>query len=212
MFAVSASGLYRRHGARWALLDVAFDVPQGSVTAITGRNGAGKSTLLRVIATALRPDRGSVLVAGHDICDDRDAARARVTFLGEKLQLYPPLTALENLAVRARFLGASTRRDALLRRLAEVGLEERADDSVATFSAGMQKRLAIAAALQKEAEIVLLDEPYDRLDAPGCGLVNALVSRLRAQGRTVLLATHALHGVGVDQTLVLESGRLGECR
>jgi ABC-2 type transport system ATP-binding protein len=72
----------------------------------------------------------------------------------------------------------------------------------------MQKRLAIAAALQKDAEIVLLDEPYDRLDAKGSDLVDGLVTRLRAQGRTVLLATHALHGVRADHTLVLESGRL----
>src|SRR5207302_8122223 len=125
-------------------------------------------------------------------------------------QLYEPLTALENLADAARFLGASTMRKVLLARLEEVGLADRADDPVQTFSAGMRQRLALARVLQQPARVVLLDEPYGHLDPPGFLLVDALLSRLRRQGATVLMATHLLsRGRALcDRGLVLESGRL----
>jgi heme ABC exporter ATP-binding subunit CcmA len=210
MIAVSASGLCRRYGRRWALLDVSFEIPAGSLAMVTGRNGSGKSTLLRVVATALRPDRGTVVVAGHDVRSSRDGVREKVALLGHHTRLYEPLTALENLALRARFLGRSAQRPALLAQLDEVGLADRAGDAVQTFSAGMRQRLALAAVLQKQARIVLLDEPYGHLDPPGFLLVDRLLHGLRQQGATVLMATHLMaRGRALcDRALVLEEGRL----
>lgn len=210
MSAISASGLYRRYGRRWALLDVAFEVPEGSLTMVTGRNGSGKSTLLRVLATALRPDLGTVTVAGHDVRGDRESVRESIALLGHRTHLYEPLTALENLALRARFLGREAGRASLLERLEEVGLAGRADDAVQTFSAGMRQRLALASVIQRQARVVLLDEPYGHLDPPGFLLVDRLLERLRREGRTVLAATHLLQrGRALcDHALVLEEGRL----
>src|SRR5690349_20059432 len=105
---------------------------------VTGRNGSGKSTLLRVLATALRPDRGAIQIAGHDGRAAREGARRSIALLGHRTHLYEPLTAAENLAVCARFLGRSAQRAAILERLDEVGLAGRADDAVQTFSAGMR--------------------------------------------------------------------------
>jgi heme exporter protein A len=210
MIAVAAAGLCRRYGRRWALADVSFEVPDATVVMVTGRNGSGKSTLLRVVATAIRADRGTVHIFGMDARRRRDEVRRSIALLGHRTHLYEPLTAMENLEVAARFLGASARRHELLARLEEVGLADRADDPVQTFSAGMRQRLALARVLQQRAKVVLLDEPYGHLDPPGFLLVDALLARLRREGATVLMATHLLsRGRALcDRGVVLDSGRL----
>src|SRR5437867_7232066 len=159
MIAVSAAGLYRRYGRRWALVDVGFEVPEGELVMVTGRNGSGKTTLLRVLATAIRADRGTVRVLGHDAREDREAVRQSTSLLGHRTHLYEPLTALENLAIAARFLRADARRPVLLERLEQVGLAHRADDPVQTFSAGMRQRLALARVLQQGAPLGPPGEP-----------------------------------------------------
>jgi heme exporter protein A len=210
MIAVAAEGLCRRYGRRWALTDVSFEVPEGALVMVTGRNGSGKSTLLRVLATAIRADLGTARILGRDLREDREAVRENTALLGHRTHLYEPLTALENLALVARFLGRDGRRAALLERLAEVGLSDRADDAVQTFSAGMRQRLALARVLQQQARVVLLDEPYGHLDPPGFLLVDDVLRRLRAGGATVLMATHLLQrGRALcDRSLVLDGGRL----
>jgi len=210
MIAVAAAGVCRRYGRRWALTDVTFEVPERSLVMVTGRNGSGKSTLLRVVATAIRADRGTVQVLGHDTQRDREIVRENIALLAHRTHLYEPLTALENLSLAARFLRASTVRRDLLARLEEVGLADRGDDPVQTFSAGMRQRLALARVLQQPAKVVLLDEPYGHLDPPGFLLVDRLLQRLRRDGATVLMATHLLNrGRALcDRGLVLESGRL----
>ena len=208
--AVEAVGLCRRYGRRWALVDLSLSVPAGACVMVAGRNGSGKSTLLRLLATAIRPDRGTARVAGHDVVTAREQARRQVALLGHAPNLYDALSALENLYVTARFLGRDTRREALLPLLAEFGLAERADDPVTTFSAGMRKRLSLARTLMQPASLVLLDEPYGELDPPGFRLVDGLLRSLRQRGAAVLMATHLLErGAALcDTGIVLEQGRL----
>lgn len=200
----------RRFGPRWALVNVDVSVPRGSALLVAGRNGSGKSTLFRVLATLIRPDRGSTRILGLDPRTDLFSARHRVALLSHSSNHYEALTALENLLVAARFLGRPVERAALLRNLAEVGLAERADDPVTNFSAGMRKRLTLARTLLQEADIVFLDEPYGQLDPPGFRLIDEVVARLRSGGTTVLIATHLLErGAALcDHGLVLESGRV----
>ncbi len=208
--AVEAHGVSRRYGRRWALLDVSLRVTPGTIVMLTGRNGSGKSTLLRVLATAIRADRGRARIAGFDVAEEPEAARRHVALLGHHMYHYEALTALENLQVSARFLGLAAEREALLGALDEVALAERADDAVATFSAGMRKRLALARTLLQRSSVVLLDEPYGALDPPGFRLVDDVLARLRAQNRTVLMATHLVERGSrhCDLGVVLEQGRL----
>ena len=209
-WAIEASGLGRRYGRRWALADVSLSVRRGVRLLVTGRNGSGKSTLLRVLATAARADRGTASVAGHDIRRERSAVRARVSFLGHDGYLYAALTARENLQVAASFLGTGAGPGGVRELLRTVGLDERADDPVSTFSAGMRKRLAVARALLQPAEVYLLDEPYGELDPPGFRLLDAALDQLKAKGATVLLASHLVERgrQQCDEALVLEEGRL----
>jgi len=209
--AVEASGLCRRYGRRWALIDVSFTVPRGTLLMVAGRNGSGKSTLLRVLATAIRADRGTARIEGKDLRAEPQEVRDRIGLLSHQTYLYDSLTALENLQVAARFLGRDAGRVALLPLLEEVGLADRADDPPATFSAGMRRRLSLARVLlKKEASVVLLDEPYGQLDPPGFRLVDRLLGRLRERGATVLMATHLLDRAAelCDHGIVLEQGRL----
>ena len=208
--AIEATGLCRRYGRRWALVDVSFEVSPGTVVMVTGRNGSGKSTLLRVLSTAIRADRGTARVAGHDIRTALPEVRHRVALLSHHSHLYEALSAFENLSVAARFLGRDARREALLPLLDEVGLADRADDAVATYSAGMRKRLSLARTLLQQPSVVFLDEPYGQLDPPGFRLVDGLLERFRRAGATVLMATHLLERGSAlcDLGLVLEEGRL----
>jgi heme exporter protein A len=208
--AVEAIGLCRRYGRRWALADVSFELVRGRVSMVAGRNGSGKSTLLRVLATAIRADRGTLRVLGLDSREQRDEVRQATSLLAHDSYHYEALTALDNLRILARFIGAESSRAALRERLAQVDLAERADDAVRGFSAGMRKRLSLARTLLKDAQVVLLDEPYAALDPPGFRLVDRLLAGWRERGRTVVMATHLIeHGRTLcDDAIVLEAGRL----
>lgn len=199
-FAIDARNLSRRYGRRWALVDVSLQVAPGQVCMVAGANGSGKSTLLRILATAIRPDVGKATVGGFDVVSQRDEVRSMSAHLGHYSYLYESLTARENLELIRRPV------DDVLQR---VGLAERADDVVSTFSAGMRKRLSFARVLLQEATVVLLDEPYGQLDPAGFALVEDVVSELRQRKVTVVIATHQVERVGKysDARLLLEAGR-----
>ena len=188
---------------------------------IAGRNGSGKTTLLRIIATAIRPDRGQVLIEGDDVRQQKEQVRQRIALLGHYSNAYETLTSLQNLAVTARMIGVHTNRDALTALLGRVGIGKRWDDAVSSLSAGMRRRLAFARLLlqtdqidqndrSNKASIVLLDEPYGLLDPPGFRFVDELIQTFRSRGMTLLMATHLL-GRGAwlcDDGVVLDGGQL----
>ncbi len=205
---IEAENLARRYGRRWALADVSFAIPAGSVVMVAGRNGSGKSTLFRVLATAIRPDLGRASIAGFDLVRHREDVRRTTALLSHYSYLYEALTARENLQVTADHLGI--RRDGIMDLLERVTLGSRADDPVATFSAGMRKRLSFARVLMQEPRIVLLDEPYGQLDPAGFALVDDVVQELKSRGVTVLMATHQVERVAkfADQTIMLDAGRV----
>ena len=193
--AVLAEGVSRRQGGRWALRSVDLRVEHGEVRMLCGENGAGKTTLVRVLGTALTPTAGMLTLLGGPGPEQR----ARVAMLSHADHHYDELTARENLTLAAGLCGttgwpeppATRVEDALTR----VGLRDRADDAVRGFSAGMRKRLAFARVLLKDAELVLLDEPYAGLDPAGAALVDALLARWptrRAEPVTVVVSTHQL--------------------
>lgn len=207
---IEVDRISRRYGGRWALAEVSFRVPPASVMIVGGHNGAGKSTLFRVLATAIRPDRGTATIGGFDVVRDRVDVRRLVALLAHHNYLYDALTARENLEVFADHMGAS--RQSILPLLAQVGLDARADDAVATFSAGMRKRLSFARVLLQEPRVAFLDEPYGALDPAGFALVDSVVNELRNRGAIVMMATHQLERASAlaDQVLMLEQGRVVE--
>ncbi|MGH9459374.1 MAG: heme ABC exporter ATP-binding protein CcmA [Thermoanaerobaculia bacterium] len=206
--AIEAKALSRRYGRRWALVEASFQVPRGRALMVAGRNGSGKTTLLRTLATAIRPDAGTARIEGHDIVRERDAVRRATALLSHATYTYEALSAIENLRIAARILGRDAGGEVLTALLDQVGLAGRAADPVASYSAGMRKRLAIARVLLQEAAVVLLDEPYGQLDPPGFRFVDHLVEVSLQRGATVVVSTHQLErGAALcDDGIVLENG------
>jgi heme ABC exporter ATP-binding subunit CcmA len=205
--AVSLRDVTRLFDGLPAVAAVTLDVAVGQSVWLRGPNGSGKSTLLRVVATALSPTFGTGTVLGHDLVRARDRIRARVEYLGHQTRTYADLTAAENL----RFACALYRLDprAVPDALAATGLDAVADVRVGAFSQGMRQRLALARAAMRDPELLLLDEPYAGLDVDARAIVDDLLARARARGRTVLLVSHeAPPDRLVDRTIELDAGRV----
>ncbi|MEM6326096.1 MAG: ABC transporter ATP-binding protein [Bacteroidota bacterium] len=173
------------YGFRRVLRDVSLEVRPGEPLAIVGPNGSGKSTLTRILAGVLTPTAGRVdLIVGGARVETEDHAH-RIGLVTPDLNLYPPLTARETLDFLARVRG--TPRTAIAPVLERVGLADRADDRVQTFSTGMRQRLRLATALLHDPPVLLLDEPSATLDPAGRDLVTALVGDA---SRVVVVATN----------------------
>lgn len=177
----------RRFGRRWAVAGVSLEVAPGESWLVVGANGSGKTTLLRCLATALKPDRGTLTVDGLDLWANRRALRPRIAYLSHALQLWDDLSPLDNLRAWARLGGLDADPAGLLRR---VGLDPARPDPVRALSAGMKRRLALARVLLKRPSLVLLDEPFSALDPQGREVVVDVVDELRAAGTTLLLVSH----------------------
>lgn len=188
--ALCVRGVHRSFGHVRALRGVDFELGAGDALAVFGPNGAGKTTLLRILAGLLRPQRGEVLLDGVPMVRADAAHRRRVGLIAHYSLLYDGLTAVENLAFYARLYGLANRSAAVQRALEGVGLSDRANDLVGTFSRGMVQRMAIARALIHEPQVVLLDEPFSGLDQRAAAALRDLLARLRAERRTMVLVTH----------------------
>ena len=210
MTAIALRGLARHYGEREALSDVTLSVPAGRTLAVFGPNGAGKSTLLRVLATLLRPHRGSVEVLGRSLPREAWAVRGRLGLLGHEPLLYRDLSARENLRFHARLHGvALSTVEGLLERL---GMRARAADPLRTLSRGMVQRVAVARAVLHEPELLLLDEPRANLDPAAIELVEPLIGA--RPGRTRVICSHdpATGLAEADLVLGLRGGRVALAR
>ena len=202
---VEARGLAKSYGEVQALRGLDLAVPVGGVFGLLGPNGAGKSTFLRLLLGLVRPGAGTVALFGAPL---DHCSLARVGGFIESPRFHPFLTGAETLEGLALTAGAEARPAELLRR---VGLQAAADQRVEGYSLGMKQRLAIAAALVGDPELVILDEPLNGLDPAGIIEMRALIRRLAdAEGRTVLLSSHLLDEVErvCDRVAILDRGRL----
>ncbi len=207
---IEVRNLHKTFGLRPALRGVSLSVAEGEWLTLFGPNGAGKTTLINVLATLTRPTRGEVRLQGHPLTSDWTDARRYIGLVGHRSFLYPDLTAAENLHFFARLYDVSAP-EKRVRALAEtVGLAERLQDPVRTFSRGMVQRLTIARALLHDPLILLLDEPYTGLDAAASEWLSDLLADMVRQGRTILMATHNLeHGLAFcHRAVILRRGRL----
>jgi heme ABC exporter ATP-binding subunit CcmA len=174
---IRARGLQKRYGDKRVLRGLDFGVERGEFAVITGPNGSGKTTLLRLIAGLAAPSGGELQV---------DAEREQLGFLAHEPLVYRELTALENLRLFARLYRVrDPERVGML--LERFGLWDARNDRVASFSRGMQQRLALCRTLLHEPSLLLLDEPYNALDAEGATLLDR---ELTAHEGTFVVATH----------------------
>jgi heme exporter protein A len=207
---VSAVGLNKIIDGRPILQDVNLEVGAGEFVAVLGANGAGKSTLLKVIATLTAASGGELRLFGRRVTRDSAALRARIGLIGHQSMLYRDLTARENLEFFGRLYGVSQPMERAARLLEVVGLADRADDAVKSFSRGMVQRVAIARALVHDPELMLADEPFDGLDAPSVAATEQLLTHLNGAGKTIVLVNHDI-GQSLQlarRVVVLKQGRV----
>jgi len=202
-----ATGLTKRYPSGVLAVDgVDLAVHRGEVYGFLGPNGAGKTTTMRMLLGLIRPTSGTVDLLGGP--PGAPAGLARVGALVESPGFYPYLSGLDNLRILARYRGVARNRiDAVLD---AVSLSDRAGDRFATYSLGMKQRLGVASALLGDPELLVLDEPTNGLDPAGMADMRALVRRLGADGRAVLLSSHLLGEVQqvCDRVGVISGGRL----
>lgn len=191
------------------LSDLHLRVEPGRLYALLGGNGAGKSTTLSVLLGFLRPDAGTVRVAGVTPWEAPDRARAQLAYLPENVALYEHLSAVENVDYLLSLAGRRHTSAAITEALRAAGLQESAwRQRLGGFSKGMRQKVAIAIALMREVPLLLLDEPTSGLDPGASADFHTLLDSVRARGAAVLMVTHDLLGAVevADRIGVLEHG------
>jgi ABC-2 type transport system ATP-binding protein len=205
--AIDARNLTKRYGERIVAVDgLTLRVRAGEIYGFLGPNGAGKTTTLRMLIGLIRPTAGELTVLGD--APGTPHGLGRIGSMIESPAFYPFLSGRDNLRVLARYAGVAEERIGPV--LAEVELSERAGDKFGTYSQGMKQRLGVAAALLKDPELLILDEPTNGLDPAGMAEIRTLIRSLGADGRTVLLSSHLMTEVEhiCDRVGIIRKGRL----
>ncbi|MGI8518296.1 MAG: ABC transporter ATP-binding protein [Acidimicrobiia bacterium] len=216
MDAIVVDGLRKRYRKTVALDGLSFAVPTGKVTGFLGPNGAGKTTTFRSILGLTKPDAGTMEVLGLSVGASLPRIVKQLGVIVEEPGLIKGLSGRNNLKVAARTLGKGKEKvDELLR---FVGLEADGGRRINGYSKGMRQRLALAAALLGDPQLLILDEPLDGLDPAGQAQIKANLRGIAAEGRTVVVSSHNLaeveamadHVVMINKGKLITSGRLDE--
>jgi ABC-2 type transport system ATP-binding protein len=208
---IEACGLEKRYGRTRALDGLDLHADAGQVVAVLGPNGAGKTTFVRAVATLLRLDAGTLLVAGHDVRREPDAVRRSIGLAGQFAAVEPAMTGRENLEMVARLFGLDRRaaRSAAASVLEQLGLVEDADRLVRTYSGGMRRKLDLGASLVGAPRLLLLDEPTTGLDPRSRSELWDAIRALVDAGTDVLLTTQYLDEADqlASQIVIVDHGR-----
>lgn len=216
--AIEVRGLHKSFGAVEVLAGIDFTVARGEVVCVIGPSGSGKSTLLRCVNRLEEPTSGTVEVAGVEVTDpdvDIDQVRRRIGMVFQSFNLFPHLTAVQNLTLpQRRVLGRGKAEATRIAhdRLARVGLTGKESAYPAQLSGGQQQRVAIARALAMDPELMLFDEPTSALDPELVGDVLAVMRSLADEGMTMLVVTHEMSFARevADQVVFMDGGVIVE--
>ena len=170
--------LHKSFGSFYAVNDLSFSVNKGDIFGFLGQNGAGKSTTIRMILTLIAPTSGHIEIFGKNLSEKRKEVLSQVGAVIERPDLYKYLSAYENLQLFARMSALKLSKHELMQQLDLVGLADRCDSKVKTFSQGMKQRLGIAVALVHNPEFIILDEPTNGLDPQGIADIRNLILKL----------------------------------
>ena len=207
MSILEITSLSKRFGKIQAVQNLDLKVMPGNIYGILGPNGSGKTTTLGMILGVIRPDQGNYSWFGEPVTKQH-LQRRRVGVLLETPNFYPYLSAEKNLEIVASIKGCGTQR--VEKVLQQVGLHERRKSAISTYSLGMRQRMALAAALLSDPEVLVLDEPTNGLDPQGIADVRKLIQDIGQEGKTIIMASHILDEVEkiCTQVAVMKKGKL----
>src|SRR6266516_2717614 len=206
---IEVEGFTKTYGEFAAVQDLSFAVHSGEIVGLVGANGAGKTTTLRAVSGIVRPTRGGIRVAGHDIEREPVAAKRQFAYLPDTCYPYDLLSVTEHLhfiALAYRVENAEAKYAALLD---ELELTDKKDDVASSLSRGMVQKLSLACAFLREPRVIILDEPLTGLDPRGIRNIKESIRRRAASGTAFLLSSHLLGLVEAlcDRVLILHRGR-----
>ncbi len=192
MPSLEVRNLKKKFGDVQAVRDISFSVENKEFFGLLGPNGAGKTTTIRMITGVIKPDSGSVMIEGIDLRRNFLEAKMKMGVIPEVGNIYPDLSARENIELVGRFYGLpkAIREERADKLLTDLGLKDRADDYARKFSKGMRQRVSIACAMVHEPPILILDEPTEGLDVMSRRLIVDKVKEMNRNGSTVILTTH----------------------
>lgn len=207
-WAVEMRDVWKRFRGNTALAGLNLRVPEGGVHGLLGPNGSGKTTTIRVLLGLMRADRGTIKVLGETIPDHLDQVVPRMGAIVEQPKFDPVLTIRRNLEILATSIGVP--RSRVTEVLGEVGLAHRGDTRFRGASLGMKQRVAVAATLLKQPQLLIFDEPTNGLDPSGIHELRATMRELAAAGRTVVVSSHLLAEIEqiADSLSIVGRGRV----
>jgi ABC-2 type transport system ATP-binding protein len=187
---IDVQGITKRFGGRTVVNNIPMQVRRGEIYGFLGPNGSGKTTFLRILCGLLRPDGGSGRCLGFDLRRDSAAIKKNIGYMTQRFSFYEDLTIEENLDFIARIYGVSQRRPAVEKSLARLGMTERRRQLAGELSGGWKQRLALAACLIHQPQLLLLDEPTAGVDPRARRDFWEEIHQLAAEGLTTLVTTH----------------------
>lgn len=204
---IVAQDLTYAYGDLTAVNHINFEVGEGEIFAYLGPNGAGKSTTIKMLTGQIRPKAGKATLLGMDIAREPNKVQQHIGVSFETTNLYPQMSAIENLALFARLYGVNADVNDLLDR---VGLGTRGKERVEGYSKGMKQRLMVARAMVNKPRILFLDEPTEGLDPVSSEAIRDLIREARANGATVFLTTHDMHEADIlsDRVAFINQGEI----
>jgi ABC-2 type transport system ATP-binding protein len=209
---IEALNLTKTYGSFTALSDLNIRMDGAKCVGFLGPNGAGKTTTLKIFTDLVKPTKGSALINGIDVHEDKKKALAECSALIETPEIYPSMTVREalNLVADLRGVPKSERKDQVESVVAEVKMEEWIDKKVGKFSKGMKQRINIASTLIGNPSIILLDEPTSGLDPRGMAEVREIVKSLKKKDRLIFMSSHLLNEVAdvCDEVAMIDHGKL----
>ena len=207
---ISVNNLCKQFKDLTAVDNLSFTVNRDDIYGFLGQNGAGKSTTIRMLLTLIAPTAGKIEMFGKDLKTNRADILKNVGAVIEKPDLYKYLTAYQNLSIFAKMSGVKPTKDLLMQQLEMVGLAERAQSKVKTFSQGMKQRLGIAVALIHNPQLIILDEPTNGLDPQGIAdMRNLILTLSKKMGKTVVISSHLLSEIQLiaNRMLIINKGQ-----
>lgn len=193
---IEVEGLSKRFKDILAVQNLNLNVYRGDVFGFLGPNGAGKSTTIRMLLSLIKPTKGSIKIFDKSLLDSRENILKNIGAIVEKPDLYKYLSAYKNLQILGKLSGVDITKKRIMEILELVGLKERANSKVKTFSHGMKQRLGIAQALLHNPELIILDEPTTGLDPQGMKEIRDLINHLsKDEKKTIFLSSHILSEV-----------------
>lgn len=208
MKAIEVKDLTRDYNGLRAVDGINFAIEPGEIFGFLGPNGAGKTTTIKMLTGQLRPTSGNAQVMGCDVVEDRQQLKPQIGVVFDSQNLYERMSARDNLRFYARLYRVKKAR--MEKVLTQVGMTDRAQDKIETYSTGMKQRILIARALLHEPEVLFLDEPTRGLDPNVARDIRSIVTKLADQGMTVFLTTHYMEEADQlsNRVAIIDQGRI----